>query len=306
LSLDSFDPVTQQGQGITYLFGLELVISAVLMAIVIFWMVLALVRFRARPGEATEPPQTHGNRTMELIWTIAPAVTLAVIFFLTVQTMRSVQAGAPGAQTVRVIGHQWWWEYEYPDQHVVTANELHVPLGTPLVLDLQSADVIHSFHVPRFGWMRDTVPGKTNLMPVTVVVPGTFGGTCNQYCGLQHAWMRVIVRAEPADQFNAWVQQQRQPVVASGARGEQLFLQNTCVNCHAVRGLPAAARVGPDLTHFGSRATLGTGVIDNTSDNLRRWIRNASSIKPGVLMPSFQNLSDQDLRVLAEYLESLK
>jgi cytochrome c oxidase subunit 2 len=306
LSLDSFDPVTQQGQGITYLFGLELVISAVLMAIVIFWMVLALVRFRARPGEATEPPQTHGNRTMELIWTIAPAVTLAVIFFLTVQTMRSVQAAAPGAQTVRVIGHQWWWEYEYPDQHVVTANELHVPLGTPLVLDLQSADVIHSFHVPRFGWMRDTVPGKTNLMPVTVVVPGTFDGTCNQYCGLQHAWMRVIVRAEPADQFNAWVQQQRQPVAASGARGEQLFLQNTCVNCHAIRGLSAAARVGPDLTHFGSRATLGTGVIDNTSDNLRRWIRNASSIKPGVLMPSFQNLSDQDLGVLADYLESLK
>ena len=304
--MESFDPVTPQGLGITNLFWLELVISAVLMALVIAWMVLVLARFRARPDEATEPPQTHGNRTMELIWTITPAVTLAVIFFLTVQTMRSVEAAPPSAQPVRVIGHQWWWEYEFPDQQVVTANELHVPLGTPLVLNLQSVDVIHSFHVPQFGWMRDTVPGRTNLMPVTVVTPGTYDGTCNQYCGLQHAWMRVIVRAEPTDQFNAWLQQQRQPVVPSGVRGEQLFLQNTCVNCHAIRGLPAAARVGPDLTHLGGRATLGTGVIDNTSVNLQRWIRNASAIKPGVLMPAFPNFNTADLAALADYLESLK
>ncbi len=304
--MDSFDPVTQQGVGITNLFWLELAISAVLLVVVGTWLVVALVRFRERPGEATEPPQTHGNRTLELIWTIAPAVTLAVIFFLTIQTMRSVEAAAPGAQTVRVIGHQWWWEYEYPDLQVITANELHVQVGTPLLINLQSVDVIHSLHVPRFGWMRDAVPGKTNLMPVTVVEPGTFLGACNQYCGLQHAWMRVIVRAEPSDQFGAWVQQQRQAVVPAGAPGEQIFLRNTCVNCHAIRGLAAAARVGPDLTHVGSRATLGTGVVDNTPDNLRRWIRNASAVKPGVLMPAFQNLSDQDLGLLADYLESLK
>lgn len=218
----------------------------------------------------------------------------------------SVEAAPPGAQTVRIVGHQWWWEYEFPDQQVITANELHVPVGSPLVLSLQSVDVIHSFHVPQFGWMRDTVPGKTNLMPVTVVVPGTYDGACNQYCGLQHAWMRVIVRAEPPDQFNAWVQQQRQAVVRAGSRGEQVFLQNTCVNCHAIRGLPAAGQVGPDLTHFGSRSTLGTGVIDNTPATLQRWIRNADSIKPGVLMPPFPNLSDEDLSLLADYLESLK
>src|SRR6266851_10149668 len=162
--MQSFDPATQQGLSITNLFWLELAISAALLTVVVVWMVVALMRFRARPGEAAEPPQTDGNRTMELIWTIVPALTLAVVFFLVVQTMRSVEAAAPGAQTVRVIGHQWWWEYEYPDLQVVTANELHVPLGTPLVLNLQSVDVIHSFHVPRCGWMRDTVPGKTNLM----------------------------------------------------------------------------------------------------------------------------------------------
>ncbi len=304
--MESFDPVTSQGLQITNLFWLELAISAVLMAVVIGWMVIALARFSARAGDATEPPQTHGNRNAELIWTITPVLTLAVIFFLTVQTMRSVEASPSSAQPVRVIGHQWWWEYEFPDQQVVTANELHVPLGTPLVLNLQSVDVIHSFHVPQFGWMRDTVPGKTNLMPVTLVTAGTYDGTCNQYCGLQHAWMRVIVKAEPPEQFNAWVQQQRQSVVPTGARGEQVFLQNTCVSCHAIRGLSAAARVGPDLTHLGSRTTLGTGIVDNTSANLQRWIRNASAIKPGVLMPAFQNLSNQDLAVLADYLERLK
>jgi cytochrome c oxidase subunit 2 len=303
--VESFDPVTQQGFTISSLFSLELVISAVLMAVVVAWMVTALVRFRARSDQPTEPPQTYGNRTLELIWTISPAAVLALVFFLVIQTMHSVQAAAPGAQPVRVIGHQWWWEYEYADQQVITANELHVPVGTALVLNLRSVDVIHSFHVPQFGWMRDTVPGKTNLMPLTVVTPGRFDGTCNQYCGLQHAWMRVIVQAEPAAQFNAWLQQQRQTVAASGSPGEQIFLHNTCVNCHAIRGLPATARVGPDLTHLGSRATLGTGVVDNTTDNLRRWIRNAASIKPGVLMPAFGNLSEVDLGLLAEYLESL-
>jgi cytochrome c oxidase subunit 2 len=304
--LDSLNTVTQQGFSITSLFRLELVISALLLAVVVAWMVLALVRFTARPGEATEPAQTHGNRNLELIWTITPAVVLVVVFFLVIETMREVEAATPGAQPIRVIGHQWWWEYEYPDLQVITANELHVPVGTPLQLSMQSVDVIHSFHVPRFGWMRDAVPGKTNQMWVTVVAPGTFDGTCNQYCGLQHAWMRVIVRAEPPDQFNAWAQQQRLPVTPSGSRGEQIFLQNTCVNCHTIRGLPAAARVGPDLTHLGSRATLGTGVVDNTADNLRRWIRNPGSIKPGVLMPAYQNLSDQDLGLLVDYLESLK
>jgi cytochrome c oxidase subunit 2 len=303
--MDSFNPVTQQGLSISNLFWWELAISALLMALVVAWLVVTLVRYRAPPGEATEPPQTRGNRTAELVWIVTPAVTLLVIFFFTVQTMRAVEAASPGAQQLRVVGHQWWWEYEYPDLGVITANELHVPLGTPLLLNLESVDVIHSFHVPQFGWMRDTVPGKSNLMPVTVVTAGTFAGTCNQYCGLQHAWMRVIVQAEAADQFNAWVQQQRQVVTPSGSPGERVFLNNTCVNCHAIRGLPAAGRVGPDLTHLGSRATLGTGVVDNTAANLRRWIRNASSIKPGVLMPPYQNLSDQDLGVLADYLENL-
>ena len=304
--MESFDPVTPQGLSISNLFVLELVISGLLMTLVIAWLGVSLVRFRAQPGDATEPPQVHGNRTLELVWTITPAVVLAVVFVLVIQTMRTVDAAAPGAQPLRVVGHQWWWEYDYPNSQVITANELHVPVGAPLQISLESVDVIHSFHVPQFGWMQDTVPGKMNQMSVLVNRPGVYDGTCNQYCGLQHAWMRIRVVAEPADQFNAWVQQQSQPAAPSGTRGEQVFLQNTCVACHAIRGLQATGRVGPDLTHFGSRKTLGTGVVDNTAAYLQQWIRNPQALKPGVLMPAFQNLSATDLTALVDYLESLK
>jgi len=303
--LDSFEPVTRQGLAITNLFSLVLAISEVLFVVVVVWLGVALLRFRGRPGDLTEPAQVHGDRRLELIWTLTPAVLLALVFFLVIDTMRSVNASPPDAQPLRIIGHQWWWEYQYPNLQVVTANELHVPVGSPLQASLQSSDVIHSFHVPQFGWMRDTVPGKTNQMSIFVDRQGSYDGTCNQYCGLQHAWMRVVVVAESADQFLTWVRRQQQAVIPSGARGEQVFLQNTCVNCHTIRGVSALANVGPDLTHVGGRTSLGTGVIYNTPAALRRWLRNASSIKPGVLMPAFQSLSDADLTALADYLESL-
>jgi cytochrome c oxidase subunit 2 len=223
-----------------------------------------------------------------------------------IQTMRSVDAAPSTAFQVRVIGHQWWWEIVYPSGQASTANEIHVPTGTPLDVTLESADVIHSFHVPQFGWMRDMVPGKSNQMAFFVERAGTYAGTCNQYCGAQHAWMRVRVTAEPVEQFDAWLSQQAQPAVAASTRGQQVFLQNTCVNCHTIRGVASQADVGPDLTHVGSRSTLGAGVVDNTRTTMREWLRNAASIKPGVLMPSFQNLSESDLTDLADYLESLK
>jgi cytochrome c oxidase subunit 2 len=230
-----------------------------------------------------------------------------VIFVLVVLTMNTVDAAQPNAEPLVITGHQWWWQYTYPNHQVVTANELHVPVGTPLQVSLESADVIHSFHVPQFGWMQDLVPGKTNSMSILVDRPGTFDGTCNQYCGLQHAWMRLRVVAETSDQFNTWLSQQAAPSTPSGARGEQVFQQNTCVACHTIRGLSGAAgTVGPDLTHVGSRATLGAGVVDNTPDNLRAWISNPQAIKPGVLMPAFSSLSSSDIQSLVDYLETLK
>jgi cytochrome c oxidase subunit 2 len=305
--MESFDLVTSQGLSIASLFWLELAISGLLLAGIVGILVTALIRFRAPPGDQTNAPQVQGNRRLEIIWTATPAATLAIMFILVIGTIRTVNAAQPNSEPVVVTGHQWWWQFTYPDQQAVTANEMHVPVGTPMQVTLDSVDVIHSFHVTQFGWMRDLVPGKTNTMSITVVRPGTFDGACNQYCGLQHAWMRVTVVADPPDQFNAWVQQQAQPVSPTGSAGEQVFLKNTCVSCHTIRGLPGAAgSVGPDLTHLGGRTTLGAGVIDNTQANLQAWIRDAQAIKPGVLMPAFPSISPSDMSALADYLESNK
>jgi cytochrome c oxidase subunit 2 len=305
--MESFDPVTRQGLDITNLYGFELIVSALLLALVLGWLILALVRFRARPGDAEEPAQVHGNRRLEIAWTLTPALLLALVFVLVVQTMRNVDAATPGAQRLQVIGHQWWWEYRYPDLGVITANELHVPVGTPLTIDLESRDVIHSFYVPRFGMMRDTVPGKVNQMSIWVDRAGVYDGACTQYCGLQHAWMRQTIVAEPREQFDAWVAGQRAPAVTGAvSNGQQVFLQNTCVSCHVIRGLPTTIEVGPDLTHFGSRSSIGAGVLANTPQNLKDWIRNPQAVKPGVLMPAFSNLSAQDVSDLVDFLESLK
>lgn len=303
--VDSFSPVTTQGAAIEQLFSIELLISAVLYAGIVGIIIYSLLRFRGRSGDP-DPPQTHGNRRLEILWTATPAVTLLVIFVLVVQTMSEVNASEPGSQTIRVIGHQWWWEYQYPEQHVITANELHLPVNAPVQLQMESGDVIHSYWVPQFGWMRDAIPGKLTYMPVRTTQVGSFEGGCNQYCGAQHAWMRERVVVQPRDQFDAWIAQQQRPAATTGARGEQLFLQNTCVSCHAIQGTAAAARVGPDLTHVGSRSIIGAGVLDNTPENLQRWIRSAQSVKPGVLMPSYTNLSDEDVRALTDYLEGLK
>jgi cytochrome c oxidase subunit 2 len=254
----------------------------------------------------TEPRQVHGNARLELIWTATPIAVLIVVFFLVVGTMRTVDAQSPNSQRLTIIGRQFWWEFQYPDMQVITANEVHVPVGTPLTLDLESADVVHSLWVPHFVYMRDLVPGKPNQLQWDVERAGTYVGACNQLCGAEHAWMRARVIAEPPDQFQAWVQQQVQNASPSNAPGEQVFLNNTCVNCHTIRGVSAQANVGPDLTHLASRGTLGAGVIENNRDNLISWIRDPQAIKPGVLMPAFHNLSDSDLSALADYLESLR
>ena len=320
--LESFATVTPQGRAITDLFLVALAISVAILLLVYGLMAVVLRRDRGRPGDP-DPPQVAGNRRLELLWTATPSAVLLVMFVSTVSTMRTVYPAVPPADALRVqvIGHQWWWEFVYPDLGVTTANELHAPVGVSLQLEIQGADVVHSFWVPALGWKRDAVPGKTNVMFVRVDQPGVYDGACTEFCGVQHAWMRVRFVAEPAAQFQTWVQGQRQPPASAAdpgatgatgagqaslvAQGQQVFQRTTCINCHRVQGTPATAGVGPDLSHVGSRSTLGAGVVANTPENLRAWVRNARAVKPGVLMPPYA-LSDADLDALVAYLGSLK
>jgi cytochrome c oxidase subunit 2 len=306
---DALNPATNNGSRVFNLFVISMVVSALVFLLVIGLLAYIIIHFREGAREE-EPSQTSGNRSLEIGWTVAPAIVLTIIFILTMRTMLAVDDPPPAdGMQVEVIGHQWWWEYRYQNGDVVTANELHLPVGQPIQLNITAADVIHSFWVPQIGWKMDAIPNKTNTMTVRFDSPGEFDGACAEYCGTQHAWMRLHVVAQPADQFQAWLQQEAQPAAQPAAGvalgGQQVFLANTCQSCHTIAGTSAKGTVGPDLTHFGSRPTIGTGVVDNTDANLRDWIKDPKSIKPGVLMPGY-TLSQEELTALVSYLEGLK
>jgi cytochrome c oxidase subunit II len=309
MSIDSFRPITREGVAITNLFWVVLVLSGLVLLVVLVPLVYSIVRFRGRPGDP-DPPQVAGNRTIEIIWTGGAFALVVVLFAGAVLTMQTVSAASSSAVRVRVIGHQWWWEYQYPDLGITTANELHLPTGQSSQLDITSADVIHSFWVPQLGWKQDGNPGQTHTMWVQVDQAGTIDGACAEYCGTEHAWMRIRVVAQPPDQFQAWVHQQQQPAPAPSTdlerQGQQLLETNTCVSCHTIQGTAARGQVGPDLTHLASRSIIAGGVLDNTPDNLQRWVQHADDVKRGALMPNFNTLSDQQATALTAYLESLQ
>jgi len=306
---ESFAVVTPQGTSVAELFWLAMIPSALILLIVFGGIAMVLIRDRDRPGATDPEPQQHG-RALEVTWTAIPLLLLAVFFGLGLRTMAVVNAEPENALRVQVVGHQWWWEFRYPDQGIVTANELHVPIGVPLRLELSTDDVIHTLYVPRFGWKKDSIPGYVNVMSVRVDQPGTYDGACSEYCGTQHAWMRIMVVAHADDQFEAWARTQQAPpptpTDALARHGQELFANSTCVNCHNVAGLTDNVRVGPDLSHVGSRATIGAGVVLRGPDTLAQWVHDPNSIKPGVLMPLYGSFSQDDLAALAAYLDSLK
>jgi cytochrome c oxidase subunit 2 len=304
----TFNPQSEQAQAITTLFAWNLAIAALIFVAVTALVLYSAYRFRARPG-AAEPRQVFGNNRLEIAWTAAPALVLAVIFGFMLPTMRIADPPIGDRQPDLIVtGVQWWWRAEYPQLGVVTANELHIPVGRQLLIRLQSADVIHDFWVPQLGPKRDMVPGHPNHLWLAADAPGLYLGDCAEYCGEQHAWMRLRIIAQPQAEFDAWVAQQRQPApAASGAaaEGAQLFQQLTCASCHAIAGTPAVAQAGPDLSHFASRETLGAGVLTNTPENLARWIKDPQVVKPGNHMPSLR-LTDAQIQSLVVYLETLQ
>lgn len=238
-----------------------------------------------------------------------PAIIFAVVFFLSTKDLVAIAHPAPPQLTIDVTGHQWWWEANYRQQGFITANEIHIPAGQQVKINLTSTDVIHDFWVPQLQGKIDAIPGENNSIYIESGQTGTYQGECLVYCGLQHAHMNFIVVVQTPDQFNAWVAQQKQPAVQptnpQAMRGAQVFASSSCVYCHAVSGTSANARVGPDLTHFASRQQIGAGVLPNNSAALADWLRDPAASKPGVLMPA-QTFSQSDLAALVSYLESLK
>jgi cytochrome c oxidase subunit II len=287
-------------------------VCAVVYALVLAATLWAVVR-RRKPSD--DAPET----TVRLGWIVGIATAVTVIT-LVVLTVSSVVAGrgltspsGPGAITVDVIGHQWWWEFQYRDvsanEWVNSPNELHVPVGIPVVLKAMSRDVIHSFWVPNLHGKRDLVPGMVTHTWIQADTPGVYRGQCAEFCGHQHAHMAFLVVAEPMEDFQRWLQRQRegapQPRTDAEKRGHDVFMKGPCVMCHTIRGTSAASRFGPDLTHVAGRQTIGAGTLPTTRGHLAGWIVNSQSIKPGNRMPP-NIMRGEDLQALLTYIETLK
>jgi cytochrome c oxidase subunit 2 len=310
-----FKPLAQPAQEIKETSVLVLAVSAVIFVVVAGLLLYALIRFRHRAGdEASEPPQVYGSNQIELAWTVLPVLIVFVLILVTSRTIADIQNRKPPNGTVQatIVGHQWWWEIRYPELGIVTANELHVPASDgrgprPTFLKLRSADVAHSFWVPQLAGKTDLIPNRENLMWIEPTKPGTYLGNCAEYCGTQHARMLIRVVVHSPDDFDRWVREQQQAAAeaANAIEGRKAFFANSCVNCHTIKGTSAQGKFGPDLTHFMSRETLAAGVIPNTPDNLRLWVRDPQKIKVGCLMPNMQ-LTDQEVNHITAYLQTLK
>jgi cytochrome c oxidase subunit 2 len=291
-------------------------------------LVYAVLRFRSRAG-GPEPKMIHGNTPLEIAWTLAPALILTFIAVPTVKTIFQEAAVPKGGLKIRVIGHQWWWEFQYPELGVVTANELHVPVGRTVDLSLETADVVHSFWIPAFAGKRDVIPNNVVRMWFTASEADTFPGQCAEFCGLSHANMRMRVISLPPDQFDAWAARQKTPparmdsvlaaqdslrFVSQPARdaaaeslialGKRTYSTGLCIACHTVDGVSQGI-LGPNLTHVGSRSTIAAAMFPNDTQHLKMWLKNPPAAKPGALMPNM-NLTDEQAEALAAYLQSLK
>jgi cytochrome c oxidase subunit II len=310
-----FDPHSGPAQMIHHLSLFVMQITAAIFIVVASLFVYVIVRFRQRdPADDSEPPQIYGSTQIELAWTVIPILIVVVLFLTTARILFAIQDQKmpDTANTVDVVGHQFWWEFHYAKQGFTTANELHVPLSTnqaPMTtsLNLLSADVDHSFWVPALFGKIDTMPNQLNHIWFDPDKVGMYVGQCAQFCGVEHAKMLLRVYVQTPEDFAAWVKNQQQPGVQDPAvaQGRQVFESQSCSSCHVIRGTSANGKFGPDLTHFASRDTLASGAADNTVANLKLWIQDPDYVKPGSLMPAMQ-LSSAQIDQIAAYLETLK
>lgn len=303
-----FHPFSPETASIARLFILVLIVCGVILAIVVGMIACGLIFFRHKTG-AADPAPHFGNRKLEITWTVIPILIVIWFFALTVRGMRESDPAANREPDLIVIGHQWWWEVRYPQTGVVTANEIHIPVGQQWLVRMESADVIHDFWVPALARKIQMIPGLTNHIWLEADVPGTYDSECAEYCGAEHSWMRFLVIAESPAAFDAWLRNQETaaaiPAMASAQTGLNIFQTVSCVNCHSIRGVSMAASAAPDLTHMASREILGGGVLSNTETNLFRWLKNPQAIKPGCFMPNL-TLTDAQAGALTSYLGNLQ
>jgi cytochrome c oxidase subunit 2 len=308
-SSNALDPQSPLARAIYDLGIVSCIIFALIFVIVTGAITFSMFRYRARGGEP-DPRQILGNRKVEIAWTIIPFLIVILLFVMTLSAMNRADPPPAPSPDLVVTGHQFWWQVDYPGSGAITANEIHIPAGKPLSVRLESADVLHEFWVPKLTRKMSNVPGQPNHIWLQADKPGTYIGQCSEFCGTQHAWMRILVVADEPAQFEEWQRAQLQPAQAATtdvtAKGLAVFQTSTCINCHAIRGVAGAdLRVAPDLTHVGSRKQLASGVIDNTPANMRLWLKSPQHIKPGALMPDF-SLTDEQLDQLAAYLSTLR
>lgn len=320
--MSALDPAGPQANEIASLWDLFMGVAAVVWVLVFGFLIAAAVVAQRRRARAVDDPLVEDDRARArpLICAVVAAggLTVATLFVLPIASLDSSAAPAsleddPDALRIEVTGHQWWWEIEYwpgdPRRVATTANELYIPVGTPIHLELASVDVIHSFWVPSLHGKKELIPGRTNRTWLRADQPGVYRGQCGDYCGLEHAKMAITVIAVPPAEFETWLARQRRsapaPATDQQRRGQQVFLGGPCASCHTISGTSAGGRLGPDLTHLSSRSTLGAGLVPNTVGHLTAWIVDPDGIKPGVRMPSTV-LSAEDLHALVAYLEALR
>jgi len=321
----TLDPRGDFARLVDQLFSTTLIWAVVVFVLVEGALLVAIWKFRGRPDDPA-PKQVHGNTTLEIVWTAIPAFILVMIAIPTVKTIFRTSDYATGEDVVQieVIGHQWWWEFRYTDLGVVTANEMHVPVNKTVNLRMTTVDVLHSFWVPQFAAKRDVFPRRHNPMWFKAEVTGTFPGQCAEFCGIQHATMGFITVVETQEEFDAWVARERvgSPLVDAGQvavdttappdsveiKGRELFAgAGGCIGCHAMVGTPMAGIAqmrGPNLTHFGSRKTMVGAWLENTPENLTRWLSNPDSVKQGTLMVLPRQLTADEVAMLVAYLRS--
>lgn len=308
---NALNPQGSAAARIAELWWIMLGLGSLVYLMVVGLLVFGLWRKRPLSSPTSASHTSRRSRPFILIGGVLfPALILIIVFGFTLSVLADLNDMAEDDRLlVEVVGHQWWWEVNYPHQQFSTANEIHIPAGEPVQVKLNSADVIHSFWAPELHGKLDLIPGKTNTLWLEADEPGIYWGLCAEFCGIQHAKMLFVVVAEPREQFEDWLMAQQETAVSPQAplaqQGQTLFMEVGCAECHRVRGAQAAGDLGPDLTHFADRQTLGAGIAPNTPDTLADWIINPHSLKEGNIMPA-TDLSEAELAAMLAYLQSLK